>query len=85
MLFTFEDRAERQVWMVGMEIPLDVACIVDGQVLAVETLDPCTETDQSQCQLWTSPGDVGALLEVPAGALDGITAETPVTIREENR
>ena len=47
------------------------------------TLDPCTLTDQSQCPRWTSPAPVDALLEVPAGALDGIEPGTHVTIRED--
>lgn len=85
MLFTFEGREERQMWMAGMAFPLDVAWIVDRQVLAVDTLHPCTETDPSQCPRWASPGDVEALLEVPAGALDGIEPGTPVTIRDEPR
>lgn len=85
MLFTFGNRAERQVWMAGMEIPIDVAWIVDDQVFAVDTLDPCTKTDQDQCPRWTSPGDVDALLEVPAGALDGIETGTAVTVREESQ
>lgn len=83
MLFPFDDRQERQVWMAGMEIPIDVAWIVDDQVLAVDTLDPCTLTDQSQCPRWTSPAPVDALLETPAGSLDGIEPGTPVTIRED--
>ena len=47
MLFTFAGRQERQVWMAGMQTRIDAAWIVDDQVLAVETLDPCTMTDQS--------------------------------------
>lgn len=82
MLFTFEERQE-QVWMAGMEIPIDIAWIVDDQVLATDTLDPCTLTDQSQCPRWTSPMPVDALLEVPADALDGIDPGTHVTIRED--
>lgn len=85
MLFTFEGREEREMWMAGMAFPLDVAWIVDHQVLAVDTLQPCTETDHSQCPRWASPGDAEALLEVPAGALDGIEPGTPVTIRDEPR
>ncbi|MCT2155301.1 DUF192 domain-containing protein, partial [Corynebacterium sanguinis] len=65
------------------EISIDVAWIVDDQVLATDTLDPCTLTDQSQCPRWTSPAPVDALLEVPAGALDGIEPGTHVTIRED--
>lgn len=84
MLFPFSGRHERHVWMAGMEIPIDVAWIVDDHVLAVDTLDPCPLTDQSKCPRWTSPGEVDALLEVPAGALAGIEPGTPVTIREEH-
>jgi len=83
MLFTFDGPAERQVWMAGMEISLDVAWILDGQVLAVETLNPCTTETEDECPRWTSPGDADTLLEVPAGALDGIEPGTTVTIRED--
>jgi len=77
MLFTFADRQERQVWMAGMQTRIDAAWIVDDQVLAVETLDPCTMTDQSMCPRWTSPGDVDALLEVPAGDSKVCRSERP--------
>jgi len=80
MLFTFDQPGEKQVWMAGMTIPLDVAWIVDDQVLAVDTLDPCTQVDQDQCPRWTSPADVDALLEVPAGSLDGIAPGVLVTV-----
>lgn len=83
MLFPFAEREERQVWMAGMQTAIDAAWIVEDNVLATTTLDPCTLPDQSQCPRWTSPGDVDALLEVPAGTLAGIEPGTPVTIREE--
>lgn len=83
MLFQFDGAAERQVWMAGMLIPLDVAWIVDGQVLAIDTLQPCTTEPQDDCPQWTSPGAADTLLEVPAGALDGIEPGAPVTIRED--
>lgn len=83
MLFTFAGRQERQVWMAGMQTRIDAAWIVDDQVLAIETLDPCTMTDQSKCPRWTSPGGVDALLEVSAGALKGVQVGETVTIREE--
>jgi len=72
MLFTFNGRQEQQVWMAGMQIPVDIAWIVDGRVLAVDTLDPCDLEDQEQCPRWTSPAPVDALLEVPAGELAGV-------------
>lgn len=80
MLFTFAHAGQQQVWMAGMAIALDVAWISDGQVLDVLTLDPCTEPDQDQCPRWTSPGDVDALLEVPAGSLAGVAAGDTVTV-----
>ena len=83
MLFPFEERQEQQVWMAGMEISIDVAWIVDDQVLAVDTLDPCTEPDPAECPRWPSPGEVDALLEVRAGSLDGIEPGTTVDVREE--
>lgn len=41
MLFVFAGRQEQQVWIAGMQIPIDIAWLVDGRVLAVDTLDPC--------------------------------------------
>lgn len=83
MLFQFDGSAEREVWMAGMEIPIDVAWISGDQVLAVDTLEPCTMHDQSRCPRWTSPGDADTLLEVPAGSLETITPGTAITIQED--
>ncbi|GAA0192005.1 hypothetical protein GCM10009526_11690 [Glutamicibacter creatinolyticus] len=66
-----------------MKFPIDVAWIADHRVIAVQTLEPCTEADQDRCPRWASPNDVDALLEVRAGALAGIDAGIVVTIREE--
>lgn len=82
MLFQFDGSAQREVWMAGMEIPVDAAWIAGDQVIAVDTLDPCTTTDQAQCPRWTSPGPADALLEVPAGSLETITPGTSITVRE---
>ncbi len=85
MLFQFDGSAQREVWMAGMEIPVDAAWIAGDQVIAVDTLDPCTTTDQAQCPRSTSPGPADALLEVPAGSLETITPGTSITVREEER
>lgn len=82
MLFRFGNRSEQQVWMAGMTIPLDIAWIVDGKVLAKDTLIPCTEPDQNQCPRWTSPSAADALLEVPADALDTVIPGMTLTIEE---
>lgn len=81
MLFQFDGAAQREMWMAGMKIPIDVAWISGGQVIAVDTLAPCTTTDQAQCPRWTSPGPVDALLEVPVGSLDSVEPGSPVTVR----
>lgn len=82
MLFQFGGRGEQQVWMAGMTIPLDIAWIADGKVLAVDTLTPCTAADQDQCPRWTSPSPVDALLEVSDGALATVVPGMPIAIEE---
>lgn len=79
MLFVFEDRRERQVWMAGMEIPIDIAWIAGGEVIATDTLQPCVLVDQRQCPRWASPEPVDALLEVGAGDLEGVERGDRVT------
>jgi uncharacterized membrane protein (UPF0127 family) len=83
MLFQFDRPAQHEVWMAGMKIPIDVAWISNGHVLAVDTLEPCTTNDQAQCPRWTSPSPADALLEVPAGSLEEITPGTAITIQED--
>lgn len=82
MLFPFTHRKEQQVWTAGMVTAIDTAWILDGEVVATQRLEPCILSDQAQCPLTLSPGAVDALLEVPAGSLDGIERGTPVTIKE---
>lgn len=82
MLFQFGSRSEQQVWMAGMTIPLDIAWIADGKVVAIDTLTPCTEMDENDCALWTSPSPVDALLEVEAHSLTDVIPGMPVVIEE---
>lgn len=82
MLFRFGRSGEQQVWMAGMTVPLDIAWISGNEVLAVDTLFPCDDPDQSRCPRWTSPGSVDALLEVPAYSLDDVAAGMRVTVTE---
>ena len=83
MLFQFDSRGAQQVWMADTKIPLDVAWIADGRVLAVDTLTPCTEADETQCPRWSSPSDVDALLEVSAHALREVVPGMTVTIEDQ--
>lgn len=80
MLFPFDEPGPREVWMARTQVPLDIAWILDGQVVAVETLPPCELEVVTDCPIYASPGDVDALLEVPAGTLEGIIAESWVVL-----
>jgi len=40
-------------WMADMRVPLDVAWIVDDQVLAVDKLASCVTTEPEECPRWT--------------------------------
>lgn len=82
MLFRFGSRSEQQVWMAGMKIPLDIAWIADGKVVAIDTLTACTEADENPCPRWTSPSPVDALLEVPAHSLTTVVPGMAVSIEE---
>jgi uncharacterized protein len=81
MLFPFDEPGPHEVWMARTRIPLDIAWILDGQVVAVETLPPCDLDVVTDCPTYASPGDVDALLEVPAGALDD-NSSTAFAIRQ---
>ena len=79
MLFVYPEPAVRSFWMPDMHFPIDVAWITDDRVVAVETLQPCPSRDQ--CPAHQSPAPVDLVLEVPAGALDGVQRGSPVRIR----
>lgn len=82
MLFRFGSRKQQQVWMAGMSFPLDIAWIADNKIVAMETLDVCTEADENACPRSTSPSPVDALLEVPAHSLAATTRGTAITVEE---
>ena len=78
MLFTYDDSAVRSFWMPDMRFSIDLAWIVDGEVIGVTTLHPCP-TD-GPCPAHTSPGPVDTVLEVARGALAGVRPGDPVVI-----
>lgn len=80
MLFIFDATQEQEVWMAGMELPLDVAWIAGDEVVEVRTVDPCRAVDQEQCPRWESPGVVDALLEVAAGELSSVEVGMTVAV-----
>lgn len=83
MLFSFDTRQEREVWMADVGVPLDVAWIADGVVVEVRTLQPCTAASTELCERWKSPGPVDALLELPAGALGNVVPGAVVSVNEK--
>lgn len=83
MLFSFDTRQERELWMADVMVPLDVAWITDGVVVEVRTLQPCTAASTELCERWKSPGPVDALLELPAGALGNVVSGAVVSVDEK--
>lgn len=80
MLFPFDEPGPREVWMARTRVPLDIAWILDGQVVTVETLPPCELDVVTDCPTYASPGEVDAMLEVPAGALEETSAGSTVMV-----
>lgn len=78
MLFPFDPAGPQRVRMAGMSFPIDIAWIRDGRILATDNLPVCITPDPDDCPRWESPGDVDALLETTAGALDAIEPGTPI-------
>lgn len=67
MLFELGEPHSTEVWMFGVQIPLDVVWIRNGEVLRVDTLNPCVSDDQDECERTPSPGEVDTILEATAG------------------
>lgn len=78
MLFELGGQQQTEVWMYGVQIPLDVVWIKDGEVLRVDTLNPCISEIQDECERTPSPGVVDTILEVPAGTFAHVQPGTTV-------
>lgn len=78
MLFDLGDPQSTEVWMFGVQIPLDVVWIRNGEVLRVDTLNPCVSDDQNECERTPSPGDVDTILEATAGTFAKVKPGTKV-------
>lgn len=86
MLFPSEVPGPRTFWMKGMRFCLDIIWINDGVIIgAAESVCPdAVGTPDAQRATYPSPGDVTAVLEVPAGWLKehGYGVGTTVTVEE---
>lgn len=80
MLFIYDDSGIRSYWMSGMLVPIDLAWIAEDRIVGVQTLQPCPPA--GPCPTSLSPGPVDAVLEVAAGALDGIDSGAVVAVSD---
>jgi len=74
LVFRFDDVGRRDVHMLFVPFPIDALWLVDGRVEQVSRLRP-----------WIGLGSARAdtLIELPAGAADGIMAGDTVTAEDE--
>lgn len=78
MMFIFPDEQIRYFWMKDMLFPLDIAFISSGsKIVGIKrNFQPCTP---SECQTYSSKAPAMYVIEVRAGALDGINMGDKVT------
>jgi uncharacterized membrane protein (UPF0127 family) len=84
MLFHFNRPGVQSFWMKDMNFPIDMIWIGGGKVLGfAQNAKPQPGTPLWGLKIYTSPGGVDAVLEVPAGtvAKDEITVGAPVVIK----
>jgi uncharacterized protein len=82
MLFLFDEPRSGGFWMMNTLVPLDIAYLLDGEVVSVMQMDPCG--DQEECPTYDPGVEYDAALEVNQGALAeaGVTEGTAVTWTE---
>jgi uncharacterized protein len=85
MLFPFSRPGVQSFWMKDMNFPIDMIWIGGGKVLGfAQNAKPQPGTPLWGLKIYTSPGGVDAVLEVPAGTVakkDEITVGAPVVIK----
>ena len=69
ILLVPDERGPLAVYGCQLVLPIDVAFVRDGEVVASERLEPCPEPC-SQCPLVGEGVEVDAVLEVPVGVWD---------------
>jgi len=76
LVFPFDGVGRRFIHMFFVRFPLDVVWLVDGEVQEVATMQP-----------WRSMGYglADTVLELPAGAADGVSEGDSVVIAESSR
>jgi uncharacterized protein len=71
MLFTFDDARTGGFWMRDTLVPLDIAYLADGEVVAILQMDPCPP-DETDCEIYDPGTEYDAALEVGQGVLDEV-------------
>jgi uncharacterized protein len=71
MLFTFEDARTGGFWMRDTLVPLDIAYLADGEVVAILQMDPCPP-DEIDCEIYDPGTEYDAALEVGQGVFDEV-------------
>ncbi|MEX0834969.1 MAG: DUF192 domain-containing protein [Nitriliruptor sp.] len=79
MLFLFDETHAGGFWMKDTLVPLEIAYLRDGEVVAVLQMDPCGDADP--CPTYEPGIEYDAALEVNQGLLSdaGVESGTPVS------
>ncbi len=77
MLFLFDEPSTGGFWMKNTLVPLDIAYILDGEVVSIAQMDPCTE---DPCPTYDPDGEYDAALEVNQGALADLGVDVGSTV-----
>lgn len=77
MLFLFEEARTGGFWMKNTLVPLDIAYVLGGEVVAVLQMDPC---EADPCPTYDPGTEYDAALEVNQGALAAVGVSEGSTI-----
>lgn len=70
MVFHFEDSAVRHFWMKGMQFPLDVLWVQNGQIVKMEGDIQPPAPGTEPIRMNSAPHLVETVIELPAGSID---------------
>jgi uncharacterized membrane protein (UPF0127 family) len=81
MLFLYPEPVQRSFWMGNVEVPLSIAWVRDGQVVATAEMTPCPAADRS-CPRYSPGVPFDAAVETSGGTFTraGIDVGDAVTV-----
>jgi uncharacterized protein len=77
MLFLFDDARTGGFWMKDTLIPLDIAYILDGEIVAILQMDPC---EADPCPRYDPETEYDAALEVNQGVLADVGVDEGASV-----